>query len=69
MLISRSRSRFWTIVTSRDPVHVATQCVIQASIFTWSLDFSSRSNRILVSFSPVLKFLSLWTGSAVTNRI
>ena len=39
MLISRSRSRFWTIVTSRDPVYVATQCVIRALIFTWSLDF------------------------------
>ena len=32
MLISRSR--FLTIVTSRDPVQVANQCVIRASIFT-----------------------------------
>ena len=31
MLISRSR--FWTIVSSRDPVYVA-MCVIRASIFT-----------------------------------
>ena len=51
------RSRFWTIVTSRDPVYVATQCVIRASIFTSSLDSSTRSNRKLVSFSPVLEFL------------
>ena len=59
MLIFRSRSRFWTIVTSKDPVYVATQCVIRASIFTRSLDSSTRSNWILVSFSPVLEFLSL----------
>ena len=59
MLISRSRSRFWTIVSSRDPVYVA-MCVIRASIFTRSLDFSTRSNLILVSFfSPVLEFLKV----------
>ena len=38
MLISRSRSRFWTIVSSRDPVYVA-MCVIRASIFTDLLTF------------------------------
>ena len=54
-----SRSRFWTIVISRDPVYVATQCVILASIFTGSLDFAGRSNRILVSFGPVLGFLKV----------
>ena len=30
----RSRSRFWTIIISGDPVYVATQCAIRASIFT-----------------------------------
>ena len=29
-----SRSRFWTIIISGDPVYVATQCAIRASIFT-----------------------------------
>ena len=39
MLIFRSRSRFWTIVTFRDPVYVATQCVIRASILLDLLTF------------------------------
>ena len=58
MLISRSRSRFWTIVTSRDPVYVATQSFGLPFLLDL-LTFLPHPIRILVSFSPVLEFLKV----------